>query len=67
MTEGRQRESWMHTTKIYLLLLNVNRDEKKRKKPYEFQDVYPFKLRWKQKKQRPPEGPITALKCFLRK
>jgi len=66
MAEGRQRDMWLHTTKMYLLLANVYRDEKERRRPYEFEDVYPFRLP-KREKPKPPEVPVSALKVFVRK
>ena len=66
MVEGKQRDQWIHTTKIYLLLANVYRDEKVRKKPYEFDEVYPFKLPKIKKKRDIPDAPISALKVFLK-
>ncbi len=43
MAEGAGRESWNHTASLLTLLANVNRNSKKKAKPYQLSDFHPHR------------------------
>ena len=42
MTEGRLRSQWDMAAPVLCILMNANRDPKKRAKPFQVQEVHPF-------------------------
>ncbi len=42
MAEGRVRESWNHTSSILALIATVNRDRKKRSRPFDPREFHPM-------------------------
>ena len=42
MADAKRRENWSHTSHIMSLMANVNRDVKKRRRPYAARDFSPF-------------------------
>lgn len=41
MADGRSKSEWSHTSNILAMFANVNRDPKKRKRPYESKEFNP--------------------------
>ncbi len=60
MVEGKQRDQWQHTAWLLCQTANVHRDDKKRKRPFEFHEFYPFKM--KRKKSDVIQVPFETLK-----
>ena len=50
MARARIKEDWLHTSHILEMLANVNRDPKRRRKPYSWKDFHPMFIR-KEKSQ----------------
>ncbi len=42
MAEARQVDAWNHTALLAVILANANRDDKKKKQPFEIHDFHPF-------------------------
>lgn len=42
MARARTKEEWLHTSQVLQMLANVNRDPKKRRKPYTWKDFHPM-------------------------
>jgi hypothetical protein len=42
MAEGRIRENWNHTAQLMALTANINRDPKRKPKPYSPADFHPM-------------------------
>ena len=42
MARARIKEEWLHTSRILEMLANVNRDPKRRRKPYSWKDFHPL-------------------------
>ena len=42
MARARIKEDWLHTSRIIETLANINRDPKKRRKPYTWKDFHPM-------------------------
>jgi hypothetical protein len=42
MARARLKEDWLHTSRILEMLANVNRDRKRRRKPYSWKDFHPL-------------------------
>jgi len=67
MTEARRRDQWDHTAALLAAQAEVNRDRKKRPKPFTPDDFHPLPDP-RRKRRRPAEkGDISMLKVFLPK
>lgn len=64
MSEGLGRERWAHTSAILALVANVNRDPKKRARPYKPDDFNPYRDR--ESKKRPRRSASKEEMAFLR-
>ena len=49
MAEGRSRQAWEHTSTLLAMLANVNRNPKKRSKPFSPAEFNPFPQRGRRK------------------
>ena len=54
MLDGRQMAQWDHTAAILAMQAEINRDRKKRRKPFGPGDFHPM-VQQKRKKKRPKE------------
>lgn len=63
MREARAEHDWAQTAHIKCMLAELNRDKKKRRKPFRPDEFNPLKTRATATKPLP--APITALKVFL--
>lgn len=62
MAQGRDKPEWGRAAAIMALLANINRDQKKKPRPYESSDFDPYH----EKDKDVLPGDITDLKCFLK-
>jgi len=60
MADGRLRSQWRQLGELCSLVANVNRDNKKRRKPYVWTDWFPYSLE-KLEKQREPEVSMSEI------
>lgn len=63
MREAAVSERWDHTAHLKCMLAELNRDKKKRRKPFKPDEFNPLKS--KPERSKPLPAPITALKVFL--
>lgn len=63
--KGRMEYDWQHTSMHMWIHAELNRNPKKRAKPFTPNDFNAFQT--KQRQVKPPPAPITALKALIRK
>ena len=66
MRHGRMRNEWRHTSEHLALHLNINRDKKKKPKPWQPHELDSYRLSLVQQKHGTPKGDITLLKVFAK-
>jgi hypothetical protein len=68
MAEGRGRAEWGRTASIMALMANVNRDPRKRRRPFEPDYFIPAGFRRAAKKAAAVKAPLSVLRdIFCRK
>lgn len=55
MARARIKEEWLHTSRILEMLANINRDPKRRRKPYSWKDFHPMYI----PKTKDPSGRVA--------
>jgi hypothetical protein len=63
MADGRKREMWDHTSALLAMTAEINRDPKKRRKPFLPSDFNPYEA--KADRSLDIEVPIDFLKMFI--
>ena len=62
MTEGRIRQEWNHTSTVLAMIANVNRDRKKRSRPFEPREFHPMERAKQETGLAVRSGDISVLK-----
>ena len=65
MSNARQSEKWNHTASLMALIANINRNTKKRRRPFQPKEFHPDHHAQSRPKPEIHRGKGFARKCFL--